>query len=246
MRKYSIKVVILSRGRADSITTNKVLPEWVEILVPEDEKRLYEAKVNNPIITIPTEYKGLGMVRNWCLDNFKENTVIMVDDDIVRLYCLSHERSQKVEDPDEVMQVLINTAVMAQDLGVHCFGFSQTDIRKYNGCEPFRLASWVGGVIGVNGRMFRFRNDKFKVDIDYCLQCLLVDRIVWYDARYLFSQKRDNNSGGNATYRTAEEYQKSVESLQKKWGDYIKVSNHQNQIRISLNVKRRQAVEYQE
>lgn len=246
LKKYSIKPVILSRGRADTITSHTVFPDWVEVLVPEEEKEQYKARISNPIITIPDEYQGLGQVRNWCLDNFTEETVIMIDDDIVRCYCLSYAKSKRVNDPEEIMQVLINTTVMSRDAGIHCFGYSQTDIRKYNACEPFRLCTWVGGVIGVNGRKFRFRDDKFKVDIDYCLQCLLVDRIIWYDARYLFSQKRDNNAGGNAKYRTEDEYQKSLKSLQNKWGEYLKVSKHKNQTHISINVKRRQSVEYRE
>lgn len=49
--------------------------------------------------------------------------------------------------------------------------------------------------------------------------------------------------GGNSIYRTKEAFDKSVESLKDKWGDNIKISHHKNQIKISLNVKRRQNVE---
>ena len=220
-----------------------MFPDWVEVLVPDDEEALYKAKVKNPILTIPAEVKGLGEVRNWVLEHFSEEIVVMIDDDIARLYCLTGERSLEISDPDEVVQVVINTAVMAKDLGIHVFGFSQTDIRKYNGTEPFTLASWVGGVIGVIGRKYTFRKDKYKVDIDYCLQNLLVDRILWQDNRYLFSQKRDNNKGGNSLFRTETDFNKSVQSLKDKWGDNINVGTFKGQIKIRLNVKRRQAIE---
>lgn len=246
LKKYNIKLLILSRGRANSITTNKILPEWVEILVPDDEIEQYKATVENPLLTIPTEIKGLGKVRNWVLDNFKEETIIMIDDDITHLYCLTGEKTRDVTDEEEVVQVLINTAVMAKDLNCHCFGFSQTDIRKYNATEPFKFNSWIGGVIGIIGRKYRFRNDKYKVDIDYCLQCLLVDRIIFQDCRYFFWQNRDNNKGGNSSFRTEEEYNKSIETLCDKWGDCLKISNqHKSQVKINLNVKRKQAIKYE-
>ena len=169
----------------------------------------------------------------------------MVDDDIKHFYCLTGIRTRQVNDPDEVVQVIINAAVMAKDAGAHCFGFSQTDIRKYNGTEPFRFNSWVGCLVGVIGRDYRFRDDKFKVDIDFCLQNLLVDRIVWIDNRYWTSQSRDNNLGGNAKYRTKDEFDKSLKSLLDKWGDCLKIGKHKNQVKLSINVKRRSNIDYE-
>lgn len=234
----------MSRGRSDSISTVDIVPEWVEVLVPDNEVALYRKTIKNPLLVIPHEIEGLGAVRNWVLDNFKEETVIMLDDDFACPYALTEEVSRRIEDPEEVVQILINTAVMAKDLGVHCFRFSQTDIRKYNGCEPFSLCTWVGGVIGVIGRKYRFRQDKFKVDIDFCLQNLLVDRIIFQDNRYKFTQKRDNNKGGNSAFRTEESFNQSIKSLQDKWGDCLNVGDFKNQVKIRLNVKRRQPIEY--
>lgn len=54
------------------------------------------------------------MLRNWCLDNFQEETVIMVDDDINKFYCLTELHARSVVG-EEFVQVLINTAVMAKD-----------------------------------------------------------------------------------------------------------------------------------
>ena len=134
---------------------------------------------------------------------------------------------------------------MAKDAGVGCFGYTQTDIRKYNGTAPFTLCTWVGCVIGVIGKGIQFRNDKFKVDIDFCLQNLMINRIIWCDNRYYFSQARDNNSGGNSLFRNQEEYEKSCQSLKEKWGSYINIKNdkHRSQISISLNVKRKQSLD---
>lgn len=245
LKKYDIKVVILSRGRAESITSNAIFPDYIEIVVPQSQKELYEKNVNNPIIVTPDSIKGLGMLRNWCLDNFKEYTVIMIDDDINHFYNLAHEKSIAIKDKEEAIQILINTAVMSRDLGVSVFGYSQTDIRKYNACDPFTLNSWVGTIIGVNGRKFEFRKDKFKVDIDYFLQALLVDRIVWIDNRYYANNTKDYNVGGNSEFRTQEDYEKSTNSLKEKWGDCIKIKKVKVQQLIKLNIKRRQRIDYE-
>lgn len=245
LKKYDIKVVILSRGRSDTITTHRLLPDFVEVLVPESEKALYEARIKNPILTTPDDVKGLGKLRNWCIRNFKENTVIMIDDDITVAYCLTGPLSRRVDDPEELMQVIINCAVMAQDMGVRVFGFAQTDIRKYRPTDPFSFNRLVGCIVGVNGKDMLFRDDKFKVDYDFCLKSLMEDRILFQDARYYFGQARENNRGGNAEFRDEEEYNKSLESLIKKWGNVLNVRYHKNQVRISTNVRRRQNIKYE-
>lgn len=245
LKRLDVKILILSRSRFNSITTNKLLPNFVEILVPETQKSDYEKAVENPIIAIPDEIKGLGEVRNWVLDHFKERIVIMIDDDIKYVYRLTGAKSERVEDKDEVLDIIVNTAVMADDAGAKVFGFDQRDIRKFNGAEPFSLCGWLGCVIGVIGREHKFRSDKYKVDIDFCMKCLLTDRIIWEDNRYFFSQSRDDNVGGNSEFRTAKDFEKSLNSLQKKWGKYLIVGMHKNQIRIRTNVQRKQRLKYE-
>lgn len=233
---------MLSRGRSENVSTANVFPDYIEMLVPESEKALYTAKYPNPILTIPDDIIGLGRVRNWVLDNFKENTIVMVDDDIKYCYCITGFRAQQITDKDEMVQIIINDAVMCQDLGLHCFGYTQTDIRKYSGCEPFKLTGWVGCVIGVVGRKYRFRDDKYKVDIDYCLKNMLVDRVIWIDCRYYFFQNRDNNTGGNSIFRTADEFQKSVDSLLQTWKGWLTMSENRSQISLKINIKRKQDI----
>ena len=220
--------------------TARLLPDWIEILVPESQKSDYEANVSNPIITTPDDICGLGMLRNWCLDNFSEETVIMLDDDIQQFYCLTGLKTRRIVG-EEFVQVLINTAVMANDAGARMFGYFQTDIRKYKGYDPFWLCSWIGTIVGVIGRDHRFRNDRFKVDIDFTLQNLLKERIVFMDNRYYACNIKDGNTGGNSEFRTEEAFNKSIETLEKKWGNCIRVTGqYRSQCKISLNFTRKQ------
>lgn len=248
LKKLGIRIVILSRSRWKSIQddTLKLLPDWIEIIVPVSEEEEYARVCDNPLILVPDEIEGLGPLRNWVLDNIEEETVIMFDDDVTTCYNLSGPKSKRITDKEELLQILINTAVMAKDAGTHWFGFNQTDIRKYNGTDPFNLTTWVGCVVGVIGRKYRFRNDKFKVDIDMTLQNLLVDRKIWNDQRYKFAQARDTNIGGSSKYRTEESFKQSVDNLVEKWSPFLTSSDtrYKNQVRISMNVPRRQPISY--
>ena len=229
----------MSRSRSDIANTPNLLPDWVEILVPESEEAEYDEKFSNPIVTVPDSIEGLGQLRNWVLDNVAEETVIMIDDDIKYFYCLTGEETRRT-DKEEFCHVLINTAVMAKDAGAHVFGFFQTDIRKYKGFDPFSQNGWVGCIIGIIGRKYRFRDDYFKVDIDYCLQCLLIDRIIWMDNRYYANQCRDDNTGGNSKFRTEDKYNESIDTLLKKWGKCLKLRVVKNQKLIKITTSRRQ------
>lgn len=195
---------------------------FATLLVPESEKELYE-HTGLEINTVPDEIIGLGPLRNWVLDNYKEHVIIMADDDISHVWINSRKKGVKITDPETIFQLLVNTAQCAVDLRTSCFGFSQVwDVRKYNATEPFDLAGWVGGVIGVVGRDIRFIDHMFKVDVDFCLRVLMKDRILWKDNRFSFVQKRDKNLGGNSLFRTAERVEKELTYLEHRWGKYFK------------------------
>lgn len=216
---------------------------FATLLVPTDEVELYR-HTGLPIETVPPEIRGLGPLRNWVLDNYQEHTVVMVDDDITNLWCTCRESGYSVKDPEAIEQLLRNTAQLAMDLGSSCFGYQQAwDVRKYRASQPFSFNSWVGGVIGVIGRKHRFmENQKFKVDIDFCLEVLRHDRIVLRDNRYSFVQTRNTNKGGNSVYRTQEAVEREFQRLKNKWGKYIKVRFTKSGETTTIHVDRKKAL----
>lgn len=238
-----IKKVILSRGRALYITTHDILTDF-DLVVPESELESYSVMVKNAseIIGIPDEIVGLGSVRNWILEYYKEEVLIMFDDDIK--YCMStlNFSPVRIENREEIEMIIFNAALNAYDAGAKCFGFSQTcDVRKYSHCQPFLLNSWIGSVVGVIGRELKFtEKNRLKVDIDFTLQNLKKHRIVWTDARFGFVPTRDTNVGGNSAFRSQEQLEKEIQFLKDKWGKHIKVSNNKSKYRTTINVKRTQ------
>lgn len=239
LKNAGIKIVIISRSRSDSIKkhTCSIFPDWVEVLVPDSEKSDYQKVIDNPILTVPDNIKGLGALRNYCVKTFPEETVVMIDDDIKYCYRLTLEKAERVVG-DEVVEIIANTAIMAKDAGCHFFGFHQTDIRKFSGFRPFSLTGWVGTVVGVIGKDMKFIPDMFKVDVDFALQNLELHRIIWVDNRYYFMNNKDCNNGGNALYRNKKNHQESYEKLKNKWGKYIKIKPTDSNYAISVNVER--------
>ena len=238
-----LKKVILSRGRSQHISTHDILTGF-DLVVPVSEVSDYMAMVKNAdaIVPIPDEVVGLGAVRNWILDHYEEEVVIMFDDDIK--YCLSvlNLSPVRMDHPDEIEGIIVNCALNAEEAGAKCFSFSQTcDVRKYSHSQPFLLNSWVGSVVGVIGRELRFtEKNKLKVDIDFTLQNLKKHRIVWVDARFGFVPTRDTNVGGNSAFRSQEQLDLEIQFLKDKWGKHLKVSNSKSKYKTSINVKRTQ------
>ena len=193
---------------------------------------------------IPATVRGISKVRNWVMDNIKTDIVIMFDDDITNCNCIIGPRYYRLSRND-ITQLLINTALTAKNLGVCCFGFNQTwDIRKYSPFEPFKLNTWVGGVVGVVSREIRW-DEKLtcKCDIDYSLQNLQKKRILWVDQRHSFVQKRDKNLGGNSIFRTQDIIDAERKCLKRKWGSHIRFSNVKTTQRTIISVNRKSIIQ---
>ena len=239
MEQNSCKFLIISRNRSDIITSHKLFP-FAQILVPESEKSDYE-HLSNDIETVPDSIIGLGQLRNWILDTYKEEIVIMLDDDITSCRCISRESYYKVQNPDDVKTILLNAANCAKDLGTSVFGFDQNaDVRKYKASSPFNFCAWVGGVIGVIGRKYRFLADhKFKVDIDFCLNVLMKERIIFKDNRFSFLQNRNFMKGGNSSFRRQADVDQEVYRLKNKWGSHYQFKKTKTGEDTKIRVQRR-------
>ena len=171
-----LKIVIPSRSRWTTICTHQLLNDF-DLVVPISEIEDYKEHVNNysNIVGIPDKIEGLGAVRNWILDYYSEEIVVMIDDDIRCFMSLLNLSPMRINKPDLVHQIISHCALCCLDAGLHLFSFNQMgDVRKYQHTEPFKLNTWVGSIVGVIDRKYRFtEQNKLKVDADYTLQHLL-------------------------------------------------------------------------
>ena len=97
----SLRLVIMSRGRAKTMTSHRLFPT-ATILVPESERPLYAAiavdgvPISTHLETIPDDVRGISAVRNWIVRHFTEEAVVMIDDDIKACVALVSLRCRKL------------------------------------------------------------------------------------------------------------------------------------------------------
>lgn len=118
MYNGNARKIIISRGRADSIISHLVFPD-AELWCPNSETESYR-HTGLAITAVPDDVCGLGNVRNYVLDNCPEDVVVMIDDDIKKMWCNVGETGRHEPNPSILVD---NLAIMAQDLGVSCFGY---------------------------------------------------------------------------------------------------------------------------
>lgn len=222
--------------------THHLVPR-ATLVVPEDEVAAYRP-VGLDIVAIPPSKVGVSAVRNWIVQHFEEEVVVMYDDDVTGLRTLCALRNRLLK-PDEVEAVVENTAYCAAGAGARLFGWNQRpDPRMLQRNDPFSVVHWAGGVVGVVGKEVRWDELlKFKCDIDCCLNELLNNRIIWHESRFSFIQARDKNLGGNSLFRSPERIEAEKRYLANKWKGNIAIDQYRSQDLVKIKVDRRQRVE---
>lgn len=246
LRPLKVRTVIMSRGRARTMTTHRLVPDAV-LVVPKSELELYSG-FDHEKVAIPDDLSGVSQVRNWIVERFKgDDAVVMFDDDITACVCMVSLRTRKLS-TEETRQMVLNSAYDARGAGARLFGWHQrSDPRLLQRNDPFGVHHWVGGVVGVvrdhGGGVPKWDELlKCKCDIDATMTELMENRLVWNEARFCFVQERDKNLGGNSLFRSAERIETEKRYLKRKWKGSIKFEEYKSQDRVSMVVARRQSV----
>lgn len=237
-----MQVVIPSRKRVDVCRRAVRLFHDPIVSVAESEVDDYSV-LPCRVVPRPDDLGTLGAIRQWILDNFDDEILVMVDDDTTKAYCLVGSRKRTITNPDSIMQILENAAEVAEGIGTPMFGFNQAwDVRKYNPHDPFHFNGWFGSVLGFVGREAHYDpRVTLHDDIDVILSILLRQRIVFIDHRFSFVVgTRFKASGGNAVNRSQQAEDLERACLKQKWGKWLSVWYVKTAVRYILNVKRRQ------
>lgn len=243
-----LRIVTMSKGRPEQVQAMAMglFPDTT-VVVPWGEKGTYEeAGVSaEQLVVHPRDISGIGPVRQWCLDHFDEEFLVIVDDDTHSLYSLIGHRSRNVSTPEFARAVIEQTAICARDAGAPIWGYSQVgdDIRKVRPMKPFTTCSWAGSVIGFVGRQVSYdTNLRLRADIDLFLQALMEQRFVWIDNRFCFQHHRFDMQGGLAADRSQSRNDSEITYLKKKWGQYLKTREAKTTVLTKINVKRQQSI----
>lgn len=248
MSDLSLRVVIPSRGRADECKQALRLFPTATVVVHTHEYDLYRQALPERVEIVPHDKEGgIAPIRQWVLDNFEEEAILFVDDDVRYLKVVAGfaTASRIIRDPRAIAQVIENTAHIASEIGSPIFGFAQTggDVRKYHPPDPINMTGWVGSVIGVVGRDITYDTTlRMRADIDFCLRAQLEKRFIYVDTRFAFiHHQMFAHKGGNAHMRSAERSQREIDQLRQRWGNWVQVVKGKGVVRILVKVKRRQS-----
>jgi hypothetical protein len=127
---------------------------------------------------------GISSLRNWVLRHFREDAIVMLDDDISACVCMVSLRCRKLS-VEETLAMLTNSAFSARGASARLFVWHQrSDPRLLQRNDPFGVNHWLGGAVGVvrdadGGVPVWDELLKCKCDIEATLQDLLDNRLVW-------------------------------------------------------------------
>lgn len=243
-----MKVVIPSRKRAKTIAQHslRLFPDAV-VCVEESEMADYAPVCQNLLPHPPLA--SLARIRNWIIENVEDEMFVMADDDVVSLWAMVGKNGNRLREVGAINQVIENAAEAARGLGARLFGFSQSgDVKAFKPQDPISVSAWVGTVFGVIGKDLKY-DPAFSLhdDMDFSLQHLLKNRVVFRDNRFYFeSYNRLRSVGGNTAFRSAERELLERRLLIQKWGKCVRFGKRVG-IRgggvattTAVNVRRRQ------
>jgi hypothetical protein len=205
------------------------------IVVDAVEKLDYLAEVDGDrLVTHPGRAEGISglpKVYNWLIDNFTEETLVEIDDDLqaVKIWCGEGSRRvwQSLKNPDDILQIIENGVTIANDLDISTFSWSKTQNAAFGKPDhkPITATGLVANVFGVRGTA---RNRPYDPEMigraspDWTLKTLLEDRFVMIDKRVFFDcGKIFSGSGGNSGSITPEKFRKSTKQLKDRWGKHL-------------------------
>ena len=105
---------IPSYKRYDKLHDKKLLSAGCTYIVRKSEQQLYEAEGVDVIAVEDDKINSLGKVRQWIIDNAKEDVVIQIDDDVEKLSYMFKQstvyltESQVIDELMRISQILID------------------------------------------------------------------------------------------------------------------------------------------
>lgn len=220
--KNEIGIYCPSYKRADGITTQLYLKNALYV-VCESQVDDY-LRNNHKCWVVPDREQGnLCRIRNYILDNAKEEKILLLDDDLDYLGIWFGNKHKKLsgELAGEYIEIWFN---MAEEMEVKYFGINCIqDKGSYREYTPFSFSSYIGGPFqGFLNCPLRYdENLPLKEDYDMTLQVLNKYRKVLRINYAHYFAKQHSNIGGCATYRTIKKEKEQFEKLQEKWGKNI-------------------------
>lgn len=202
--------------------THKYLKD-VTYVLRESEAKNYEG-VHDKLWIVPDSAQGNpSRIRNYILDNSKEQNIIIVDDDIA-FFGRWNGRDHCRLDEDGAYDMMTEGCILAEELdvvfwGLNCIG----DKGSYREYTPFGTKQFIGGPFqGHRKNDLRYSETIYlKEDYDMTLQVLNKYRRLLRMNMYHYVCDQATLPGGCAEQRSISREIEMNKMFQKKWGSKI-------------------------
>jgi hypothetical protein len=199
------------------------------VCVAAEEKDAYLAAVPRERL-MTHNVKGLPAIRNWLNKTVQEDCLVMIDDDMRGLFATMRKKRRLVTDPTVIRQVIENSHRVCEDLGlgVFCWCRHLNPIVTKPELLPVRLVGPISCAFGVRGaaRERNFVNTP-REDLEFTMQTLLDDRILYCDMRWYFDHGRIFCGRGGNVGLIDDAWLKQAEAeSERRWGRYFSRKKH--------------------
>ncbi len=233
-----LRIRIPSRKRPQNVgRLLEVFPTAV-FVVHESEREEYEREAGAGHVETHKVVGSINAIRYGIIKAVpKGDSLVMVDDDFkCRVQVLCAERPYNLTRPEDIRQILANTAQASKDVGAGMFGFASSGRPMYyKPQEPFAVFGFIQQCIGMHDLSIlpdlSMRNME---DADMCLQCALRDRYMFIDQRFHWDFGLVwSGAGGLQGVRTTEQEKRDRAYLAEKWGEYIQLYRSKKELKTS-------------
>lgn len=222
-------IVVPSRGRADTCTTQEIFPEAI-FYVPKNEYEAYKKRMpKQNIVIADIENETIGKKRQFILDQFEVGEHIVFCDDDLTGYVRKVNDKEVENVPIDEMRKLFEEWFLDLELSkVSMWGMcGMYDINPMFLTDKIhRLTQLAGMTYGVIKREDVGFTDEIstKEDFEYTLKCIERDGMVHRHSAYNPIASKYNSKGGCSTYRTDEVQKRDALWLVEHYPDLVKLN----------------------
>lgn len=233
----SFNIYVPSYRRYDQIKTNNFFEYCTYVVRKSEEENYRNAGITNIWSIEDEKINSVNKVKNYIIDNSKEDVICIVDDDVKQiLYRL--DSIEKLYDKTIITSEIERLAQVLYDMGVGYFAVpSDSNVKYYD--RPFKFVGVNGWLTMYNKSALKSRLNnelKFLSDIEFQLNELMKNRIVIIPNYFCVVCDIDTNKGGSNDDKKLNEFEIENEIVSQKWGCYYRKANGNSA--GSLRVKR--------
>lgn len=209
--------------------------EYCTYVVRKSEEALYRANGIEKIWAIEDELiNDMHKTFQYIIDNSPEEIICIIDDDGKMIYRNVETRDMT---PEEASMEIERFAVLLVDLDI---GYGCTDAvpAPFYYDQEFKFKGMSGGCKWINKKKFKAKMDpetNYNFDLDWELQELLVNRVIFKPVYFIDVGGQDTNKGGSNTDKNKEKRLAGIEHMKAKWGKYFGYNLKNNKAQIIVN-----------